>query len=142
MKTRQDKRDLGYAGAYVLSGGLLLGSMAFAGAAAWSEMQESPFVSWVASTLEISRNQPSTRMTLLIDNAREIRAALAKPIPRPEPLPLITAKLAYGHLKPGASGATAIAQQGKAGMNAMAMDVSSSNFRASSAVIPEMHKVY
>ena len=73
---------------------------------------------------------------------RCINDNLAKPIPRPEPLPPITAKLAYGHLRPGGHGATAQnferLKLPKAALKSNAMVDQPNHFRASSAVIPEL----
>ena len=138
MPVHQDARDLTKIGSYMVAVVVLVSSFAMAGMAALSP--ESPLLGWAATALEPSEKHV-TRLDQAVANAREIRAALAKPIPRPEPLPPITAKLAYGHLKPGGTGAVAERKLPSASMNAMAMDVSSS-YRASSATIPEMHKVY
>ena len=142
---RQNTRDLAKAGTYLVAIGLLFGSFAVAGAAL-RDLPDSPFFGWATAALEPSTELQATRVSQVVANAREIRAALAKPIPRPEPLTPITAKLAYGHLKPGGNGASAVTQRKpklpKAGMEAMAMDTSPSSFRASSTVMPELHKVY
>lgn len=141
---RQNTRDLSHAGAYVLALGILFGSMVFAGATALTDSTSLSLVNWVKN-LEHSAPQEQTRLSLASENAREIRAALAKPIPKLEPLAPITAKLAYGHLKPGGSGSTAItvhASKRKDGMDAVAINLSSSTFRGSSTVAPELHKIY
>ena len=141
---RQSARDLAKAGVYILGVGLLLGSVGFAGAKAFKELPHSPVFMWAADLIEPGANQP-TRLSQAMINSREIRAALAKPIPRPEPLPPITAKLAYGHLRPGGSGVTAQhfekLKLPKAALDSQAMD-RPDQFRSSSAVIPDLHKVY
>ena len=140
--------DLAKMGTYFIGVALIVSSFAFAGTAALRELPESPLFGWATSALSPAPETHQTRLSQAVANAREIRAALAKPIPRPVPLPPITAKLAYGHLKPGGNGAISVANVDrkpklpKAGMDAMAMSVSSSNYRASSAVVPEMHRVY
>jgi hypothetical protein len=87
-----------------------------------------------------------TRLSQALINSREIKAALAKPIPRPEPLPPITAKLMYGHLRPGGSGATAQnferVKLPKAALEANAMVDQPNYLRANSATITDLHRVY
>ena len=142
---RRNAHDLAKAGGYILGVGLLLGSVAFAGATALRELPHSPiFNSWAVDLIEPAASQ-ETRLSQALINSREIKAALAKQIPRPEPLPPITAKLAYGHLRPGGSGATALnfekSKLPKAPLDAQAMDAPN-RFRASSAVVSDLHKVY
>jgi len=136
----QNCRDLANAGLYLCALILIAGSVAYASASA---VGEGPAL--VSAATPGNASAPPTRIREVVSGAREIRAALAKPIPRPEPLPPITAKLAYGHLKPGAAAHVSARQRmparDQAGHNAMARDVSF-NFRASSAVAPELHKVY
>jgi hypothetical protein len=122
----------------------LLGGTATALSSVLRQIHQTP--AWAAAALE-STPQDTTRISHVVTTAREIRSALAKPIPGPQPLPPITAKLAYGYLMPGGKGAISIAaprkpRLPKAALDAMAMDVSATNFRAGSAVIPELHKVY
>ena len=142
---QQDARDLANAGFYLCCVCVLIGSCALAGAAALKQASESPIYNWAASALEISHRE-TTRASQMVANAREIQAALAKPIPRPEPLPPITAKLAYGQLRTVGSGAIMANHKPKLpkeALDAMAMDTSvAQKFRASSAVTPELHKVY
>ena len=140
--------DLTHAGAYLSGAALLFGSIAFAAPAVLKEIPASNLMLNWAAALEPAPPEP-TRLSVVVANAREIRASLAKPIPKVEPLPPITAKLAYGYLRPGASGAKAmLAQSAKlpiASLDAMAMAMDTSaakRFGASSAVAPELHKVY
>jgi hypothetical protein len=108
------------------------------------EFADTPFVSWTAAVLEPAPKEP-TRLSVAVTNAREIRAALAKPIPGPDPLPPITAKLAYGHLKPGGKGVVTgnKFRLPQVADDAMAMDLAApKQHRARSAVLPELHKVY
>ena len=141
---RRNAHDLAKAGVYILGVGLLLGSVAFAGATALRELPNSPIFSWAADLIEPSATQ-ETRLRQALINSREIKAALAKQIQRPEPLPPITAKLAYGHLRPGGSGLTAQhfekLKLPTAALDSHAMD-RPDQFRSSSAVIPELHKIY
>lgn len=141
---RQHARDLAHAGIYLCLLVGLLGGTAIALPSFLSQIHQTP--TWAAAALE-STPQDTTRISHVVSTARQIRSALAKPIPGPQPLPPITAKLAYGYLKPGGKGAISIAAPRKprlpqAALDAMAMDVSATNFRAGSAVIPELHKVY
>jgi len=72
-------------------GGMILGERAVA----------SSFFSDLASFLEPEPDPVPTRLSIAVENAREVQAALAKPIQPPAPLQPITAKLAHGQLKPG-----------------------------------------
>jgi hypothetical protein len=141
---RRHARDLAHAGTYLCCLGVLVVGAAYGAVTSTTSIPDTLFA-WPAPSLYRSEPQP-TRLSIAVANAREIREALAKPIPSPAPLSPITAKLAYGHLKPGGKGYTATAAKKpklpKNGLDAMAMDVSANSFRASSAVIPEMHKVY
>ena len=87
--------------------------------------------------------RPATRLSLVVDNAREIRAALAKPAPPRLPLPPITAKLAYGHLKNGKSPALRRLNIPKAGLDAMASGAGASiDTRGALPAPVELHRVY
>ena len=152
MRIHQDVRDLAKVATYFIAATVILSSVAYGSVAALRELSDTPFLSWATAASEPSE-KPLTRLDSVVNNAREIRAALEKPIPRAEPLSPITAKLAYGHLKPGGNGATAVAaitvnaqrklKIPKAAMNAMAMDTSTSfGSQASSAVRADLHKVY
>ena len=135
----QCARDLANAGSYLIAILILVGAFSFGGMAALSP--KSSLIGWAAMEEQPPQKQ-LTHLDRAVATAREIREALAKPIPGPAPLPPITAKLAYGQLKPNGKGA--VAERGpvlpKAAVDAMAMDLSS--YRSSSAVRPEMHKVY
>jgi hypothetical protein len=104
----------------------------------------------VASFFEPHGERPPTRLSVNVENAREIRAALAKPMPPREPLPPITAKLAYGQLKHGRAVAMNTSAQKitrapklpkvpKAGLNAMASAETKSSPQALNV---ELHRVY
>ena len=141
----QNARDLAKAGGYIFGVGFLLASVAFAGASALRELPNAPVFNWVAELIEPASTQ-ETRLSQALINSREIKAALAKPIPRPEPLPPITAKLTYGHLRPGGSGATAQnferLKLPKAALEANAMVDQPNHLRANSAIITDLHRVY
>ena len=140
----QSARDLAKAGGYILSVGLLLGSVAFAGTAALRELSHSSIFNWAADLIEPRATQ-ETRLSQTLISSREIKAALARQIPRPEPLPPITAKLAYGHLRPGGSGLSAQHLEKlnlpKATLDSHAMH-RPDQFRSSNTVIPDLHKAY
>ena len=56
---------------------------------------------WQATLLDTEKDAGPTRLQLAVESSREIRTALATPLPPREPLQPITAKLARGHLVPG-----------------------------------------
>ena len=136
-------RDLVNTGVYIFSVGLLLGSVAFIGATALRALPHSAIFALAAEIIEPAATQ-ETRLSQALVNSRLIKTALAKQIPRPEPLPPITAKLADVYLRPGGGVATAHnfekSKLQKAGLDALALD--GSNRRASGAVIPDLHRVY
>jgi hypothetical protein len=140
----QDARDLRHAGLYlfaiaVLGGGLVLvGTLLAQRANADAVFAETTF------TLESTQERAPTRLSVAVENAREIRAALAKPNRPLTPLPPITAKLAYGHLKSGSRVAQRPLKLPKKAMDAMASAGAQVNMRASySASAPvELHQVY
>ena len=146
MSPRQHLRDLAHAGFYLLTLGLLLGGLTFVATAALTNLSGSTLFEWSAAELDPQEDVQENRISRVVANAREIQASLAKPIPGPAPLAPITAKIAYGHLKPGAQGSQATAYQKpkipKAALDAMAMDRSSMKQQAFSAPPPELHKVY
>ena len=141
---RETTRNFSHLGAYVFGTALLFSSFALAAPIVLKEFADTPFVSWTAAVLEPAPKEP-TRLSVAVTNAREIRAALAKPIPGPDPLPPITAKLAYGLLKPGGKGVVTgnKFRLPQVADDAMAMDLAApKQHRARSAVLPELHKVY
>jgi hypothetical protein len=119
--------------------------VAYAGAAALKDAPDSALFGRLADALDNSSAE-KTHVSQIAASAREVRAALARPIPRPEPLQPITATLAYGHLKPGGKAAAVSVRHKRKlpqqALEAMAMDVSSSSAPASRPVTPELHKVY
>ena len=138
-------RDRAHAGKYIYCLGVLVAGVAYCAVVSTTTSIPETLFDWLASSSDRSEPQ-HTRLSIAVANAREIREALAKPISGPAPLPPITAKLAFGHLKPGAKGYTATGEKKprlpKNGLDAMATGASANSFKASSAVIPEMHKVY
>ena len=145
MSSRQHLRDLVHAGFYLLALGALLGGLTFVATAALTSLSGSMPHEWSADS-DPQEDSQETRISRVVANAREIQAALANPIPGPAPLAPITAKLAYGHLKPGAQGSQTTEHRKpkipKAALDAMAMDRSSIKRQAFSAPPPELHKVY
>ena len=90
---------------YLFAGvGALFGSVASLSAIVLSDL---PGFFQTAAVVE---KQP-TRLDTAVNNAREIKAALATPIDGPAPLPPITEKLAYGYLKPGNTGRSTVVSQ-------------------------------
>ena len=134
-------RDLRNAGGYLLGLLILAGALLFTGpqlvqrALASSPFNDLPLASQPERT--------QTRLSVAVDTAREIRAALSKPQPRLEPLQPITAKLAYGHLKPGSPTARQRIKLPKEAMDAMASVEPPAEVRRSYSPAPgEMHRVY
>ena len=56
---------------------------------------------WHATLFDTEKDAGPTRLQLAVESSREIRTALATPLPPQQPLHPITAKLARGHLVPG-----------------------------------------
>jgi hypothetical protein len=140
----QDASDLRNAGLYlfalaILGGGLVLGGMVIAERASANGL-----FAEMASFFEPEPERAPTRLSIAFENAREIQAALAKPMPPLAPLPPITAKLAYGHLKPGTRVAQRPLKLSKEAMDAMASAGARADTRsAHSALAPvELHRVY
>ena len=139
----QDVRDLRSAGLYLFAlAGLALGLMV-GGAAIADRVSASSVFASVVSVFETDSDPAPTHLSISVARAREVRAALAKPLPPLEPLPPITATLAYGHLKNARSSSVAaqykVPKLPAAALNAMA----STNFQTSApASSVELHKVY
>jgi hypothetical protein len=145
MSLRQHLRDLAHAGFYLLTLGALLGGLTFVATAALTNLSDSTLAEWLTDS-DPQEDTQETRISRVVANARQIQASLANPIPGPGPLPPITAKIAYGHLKPGAQNSQTTAYRTpkipKAALDAMAMDRSSIMQQVFSAPPPELHKVY
>jgi hypothetical protein len=150
----QDARDLRNAGLYhlvasaVLAAGVVLGGAFVAERAivnpAVAEIVNSAFAE-TGSSLETMRMP--TRLSVVVANAREIRDALAKPHPPLAPLPPITEKLAYGHLKPGSRVAQSSVTQRplklkQEAMNAMASAGPQPETRGPASAPVDLHRVY
>ncbi len=89
--------------AVIFAGGLLIGAGLYAEHVAAGTHWQVTLLEPEQVTLppDTERDAAPTRLQLAVENAREIRAALAKPLPPPEPLQPITAKLTRGRLLPG-----------------------------------------
>jgi hypothetical protein len=144
----QDLRDLSRAGLYLLCLAVLI----IGGTYGFALVVRQSAATFVHAVLpEAGSDAELTRISELIDNAREVRASLAKPLPPLEKLPPITATVAYGHFRPGGKEYLAVATRKprtpsmlpKEAMDANAM---ATNYRAfnsrTTAVQPELHKVY
>ena len=148
MRMRQGARELAHAAIYLCGVGALVAGIAYAiGSSSASVV--GTFFSWAAPLLDSPEPQPN-RLSIMVANAREIRQALARPVPGPEPLPPITAKVAYGHLRPGGKGQVIMAEKKPKlpmkGFNAMAMSTGPKGALEARVVtrnaVPEVHKVY
>ena len=106
-------------------------------------VMESPLPQSVATFLDLGDDGAPTYLHLATENAREIRAALAKPIQSQQPLPPIAAKLAYGHLKPGNNKKSAVANHKTPALPRAALEAMAST-RKSFSPPPqiELHRVY
>lgn len=142
-------RDLRNAGIY-LAGLLILSAALVFGAPPLAEraIAGGSFGGLLSSTNAASEDPP-TRLSIAVERAREIRDALAKPLPPLEPLPPITAKLAHGNLRPGARAAHHHAKLPREAMNAMAQaDIGAGEpqrpqwHQSSMAVRPDPHRIY
>ena len=132
-------RELYLVALAAIGGALVLGGMLLAERATANGV-----FAGMASFLETEPERAPTRLSIAVENAREIQAALAKPIPPPAPLQPITAKLAYGHLKSGARAAQHRPKLPKAAMDAMASADTGAELPRSQAVPVrvELHRVY
>ncbi len=141
----QDARDLRNVGLYLIALAMVGGALVLGGVVLSERATASGTLAELASFLEPEPDPAPTRLSIAVENARAIQAALAKPIPPPAPLQPITAKLAHGHLKPGSR----VAQPHrpklpKAAMNAMASaDAGVETPRPQATPVRvELHRVY
>lgn len=135
---RHYARDFATVGLYLAAVAALVGCLTMGSAVALRAFSENPRSGWLASVLGPEAEQ-ETRLSQAVLDAREIRAALAKPIAVPEPLPPITAKLAFGHLRTGTSKMVHARRPRQPALDAMAMGVPASAYAYTP---PELHKVY
>jgi hypothetical protein len=149
----QHYRDLAHPGTYLLCLALLIVGGTYGSVYAFTSSGQD----FLESVLPLNADDDQrTRIGEVVATAREVREALARPLPPLEKLPPITATVAYGHLRPEGNGQLAIAAQKrkerrsirKEAMeaNAMVLDFSSTSNhlqrRPAKAVVPELHKVY
>jgi hypothetical protein len=137
----QHIRDLRNAGLYLVALVAVAAGLLACGALLSQRVGAHTFVRAMASLIELDEPEPPTRLSIAIENAREIRAALAKPVLGPDPLPPVTAKLAHGQLKSGRAAARPHALK----LPQEAMDAMASAGHAAVRPAPprvELHKVY
>jgi hypothetical protein len=142
---KQDVRDLRNAGLYVFALTALAGVLVIGGGFAGNRVASSSTLQSIASIFDSDADHSQTRVSVVVANAREIRAALAKPMPPRQALPPITAQLAVGALRPGSRVAATTTQPKVPKLSAAAMAAMASadtRQRFSSAPPPELHKVY
>ena len=117
----QNARDLRNAGLYLIALAIVGGTLVLGGIILGERAAASSFFSDLASFLEPEPDPAPSRLSIAVENAREVHAALARPVQPPAPLQPIMAKLAHGHLKTGSRVAHPHRPKiPKAAMNAMA----------------------
>lgn len=140
----QDVRDLRNAGLYIFGLAALAGALVIGGGFVGNRVALSSTLQSIASIFDSDGDHSKTRVSVVVANAREIRAALEKPMPPRQALPPITAKLAIGALRPGSRVAATtqpkVPKLPRAAMDAMAS--ADTRQRFSSGPPPELHKVY
>ena len=139
----QHVRDLRNAGLYVFGLAALAGALVIGGGFVGNRIASSSTLQNVASLFDSDGERSSTRVSVAVANAREIRAALQKPMPPRQALQPITAKLAIGALRPGSRVADAqpkVPKLPRAAMDAMAS--ADTHPRFSSGPPVELHRVY
>jgi hypothetical protein len=144
----QDVRDLRNAGLYVFALTALASALVIGGGFMGNRVASSSTLQSIASIFDSDGDHSKTRVSVVVANAREIRAALDKPMPPRQAVPPVTAKLAIGALRPGSRVAATTqpnTQPKVPKLSAAAMDAMASadtRQRFSSAPPPELHKVY
>lgn len=145
----QETRDLGNAAVYlvalvVLAGGLVLGGILLA-----QRVDAGAAVDKIISVFsQDDEPEAPTRLSVAVESAREIRAALERPIAGPPPLQPITAQVAHGHFKPGRHAASGAASRPpklpKAALDAMASAEPPSAPPRPLVSLPrvELHRIY
>jgi hypothetical protein len=99
---RRHARDLINAAIYLVVLGVLVGGTALGAGIVAHVLASTPALETISAVLEPNKEEEQSRMSQMIENSREIRAALAKPPPRRPPLQPITATLAHGKLRTAA----------------------------------------
>ena len=133
----RNARDLRNAGLYLFAVTALAGGLVLCGGLISTHVGAGSAIQTVVFDREAA--PAPTRLSLAVESAREIRAALARPIPPPAPLQPITAQVAYGHLKSGKSPVAKVPR-----LNPAALDAMASADVGTQAPIPraELHRVY
>ena len=132
-------RELASAGFYLCAIGLALGALAATSALALKTAPENPLLGWM-SWLGATEADQETRLSRALPDAQDIKAALAKPVPPPAPLEPVTAKIALGHLRPGAHKVARVLRPSPAGLDAWAMQQLPPG--VSAFATPDRHRVY
>jgi hypothetical protein len=143
----QESKDLRNAALYLVALLLLAGGLVFGGILVSQRVNAGAAIEKIISVLNVEEDEPDapTKLSIAVENAREIRAALARQIPPPPPLPPITAKVAHGHFK--ATGKHHVAKSppklSREALNAMASANMAEPPRPA-APLPrvELHRVY
>lgn len=140
----QHTRDLRNAALYFVGLLAVAGGLVIGGVMSAKRVDASSAMQVIASAFDgVDEPAAPTRLSVAVANAREIRAALDRPIPPLAPLPPITARLARGDMKPSQHAARPL-RMPKAALDAMASADIPSAQPAPRASLPrvELHRVY
>ena len=136
----QHMRDLRNAGVYLLTVLALVAGVIAGGALVVERNAHGTVLQTLASLFdEADEERAPTRLSLAVEEARQIRAALEKPLPPPAPLQPITATVAHGDLR---SGKASLAKHKVPKFPKEALDAMASNELHSPPPRVELHKVY
>jgi hypothetical protein len=149
----RNTQDLLNVGFYLMAVSLLCTALA-AGATLAVRAAPDAFAARIGPMFETER--APTRLSVATETARQIRAALNAPVPPLAPLPPITAKLAFGHLKDGKHSASrtakrklpaealdAMASAGPTASDGLALGRSPTTWTGSAAIpLIDKHRVY
>jgi hypothetical protein len=146
----QETKDLRNAAFYLAALVLLAGGLVVGGILLAQRVDAGAAVDKIISVFSQDDDDPDapTRLSIAVESAREIRAALERPIAGPSPLPPITAQVAHGHFKPGRHAASGAASRPlklpKAALDAMASAEPPSAPSPSRSSLPrvELHRIY
>ena len=135
----QHMRDLRNAGVYLLTLLALVAGVIAGGALVIERNAHGTVLQTLASVFEDDDEPGPTRLSLAVEEARQIRAKLEKPLPPPAPLPPITAQVAHGDLR---SGRASLAKHRVPRLPKDALDAMASTELRSPPPRVELHKVY
>ena len=136
----QHMRDLRNAGVYLLTLLALVTGVIAGGALVAERNAHGTVLQTLASLFdEPDEERAPTRLSLAVENSRQIRATLETPLPPPAPLQPITAKVAHGDLK---SGRASLAKHKVPKFPKEALDAMASSELHSPPARVELHKVY